>query len=69
MMWNMSLYQIRNFRKKGKEFREELISTLKLLSSKLKYSQCWDKNGWFWQPAVEAKSKLIKIEFDALLNE
>lgn len=55
--------------KKGKEFREELISTLKLLSSKLKYSQCWDKNGWFWQPAVEAKSKLIKIEFDALLNE
>ena len=49
--------------------KTELISVLKTLSTKFKYCQCWDEQGWFWHPAETAGSKLKQLEFDALLEE
>ena len=48
--------------------KKELINTLNLLCNKLKYCQCWSERGWYWQPALEAKSKLVKIELNFPLN-
>ena len=48
--------------------KKELINTLNLLCNKLKYCQCWSDRGWYWQPALEAKSKLVKIELNLPLN-
>ena len=48
--------------------KKELINTLNLLCNKLKYCQCWSERGWYWQPALEAKSKLVKIELNIPLN-
>ena len=48
--------------------KNELINTLNLLCNKLKYCQCWSDRGWYWQPALEAKSKLVKIELNLPLN-
>ena len=28
-------------------------------------AQCWDKQGWFWQPAVAAKERLTALTFDS----
>lgn len=28
-------------------------------------SQCWDKQGWYWQPAVAAKERLTALTFDS----
>ena len=28
-------------------------------------SQCWDKQGWYWQPAVAAKERLTVLTFDS----
>ena len=48
--------------------KKELINTLNLLCNKLKYCQCWSERGWYWQPALEAKSKLVKIELNLPQN-
>jgi predicted negative regulator of RcsB-dependent stress response len=34
------------------------------LTRELKYSQCWDPQGWFWKPAEAAKQKLVELEFE-----
>ncbi len=28
------------------------------------WSQCWDKQGWFWQPAVAAKERLAALTLE-----
>lgn len=28
------------------------------------YAQCWDKQGWFWQPAVAAKERLAFLTLE-----
>jgi hypothetical protein len=28
------------------------------------YAQCWDKGGWFWQPAVAAKERLAALKLE-----
>lgn len=33
-----------------------------ILVNELKYAQCWDTKGWFWQPAGAAKAKLVGLE-------
>ncbi|MBN2164628.1 MAG: hypothetical protein JXR25_03380 [Pontiellaceae bacterium] len=52
--------------KQGK--KDELIASLKKLSTSFKYCQCWDEKGWFWHPAETAGSKLRQLEFDAALD-
>ena len=39
----------------------------KTLVDELKYSQCWDSNGWFWSPAGAAKKILVELEFEATI--
>ena len=34
------------------------------LTQELKFSQCWDPQGWFWKPAEAAKQKLVELEFE-----
>ena len=40
------------------------IKAFKTLTTELKFAQCWDVNGWFWQPAGAAKQKIVELEFD-----
>lgn len=40
------------------------VATFKELVTKLKYAQCWDQNGWFWQPAEAAKQKIVELSYD-----
>ena len=42
-------------------------SAFKVLVDELKYSQCWDANGWFWSPAGAAKKFLVELEFEATI--
>lgn len=48
--------------KKGK--KKEAIATFKKLTSKVKFAQCWDQNGWFWKPSEAAKEKMVEMELD-----
>ena len=52
----------------GKEYEEILIQSLKILVNELTYAQCWDSQGWYWDPASSAKKKLRQIEFQQLLD-
>ena len=52
----------------GKEYEEILIKSLKILVNELTYAQCWDSQGWYWDPASSAKKKLRQIEFQQLLD-
>ena len=52
----------------GEEYEEMLIQSLKILVDELTYAQCWDSQGWFWDPASSAKQKLRQIEFQQLLD-
>ena len=52
----------------GEEYEEMLIRSLKILVDELNYAQCWDSQGWFWDPASNAKQKLRQIEFQQLLD-
>ncbi len=49
--------------KKGSS--KEAMKVFKELSDNLKFSQCWDANGWFWKPAEAAKQKVVELSFDA----
>ena len=40
---------------------EGAIAAYKILVEELKFAQCWDTKGWFWQPAGAAKSKMIGL--------
>jgi len=52
--------------KQGK--KDELLATLRKLSSQFKFSQCWDTKGWFWHPAEAAADRLKQLDFDAALG-
>lgn len=52
----------------GGEYEEMLIQSLKILVDELTYAQCWDSQGWYWDPASSAKKKLRQIEFQQLLD-
>lgn len=49
-------------RKKGD--KAGAIAAYKKLLSDYKYGQCWDKKGWWWQPAKAARDKLNKLAPD-----
>lgn len=44
--------------------KEGAIKAFKTLTQELKYAQCWDTSGWFWQPAGAAKQKIVELEFE-----
>ena len=46
--------------KKGKA----AMKAYKELIAKVSFAQCWDPNGWFWQPADAAKERIAALEFD-----
>ena len=48
--------------KKGK--KKEALAVFKKLTSKVKYAQCWDPNGWFWKPSEAAKEKMVEMDLD-----
>jgi tetratricopeptide (TPR) repeat protein len=43
----------------------EAITTYQEVIKNYPMSQCWDKQGWYWQPAVAAKERLTALTFDS----
>lgn len=44
--------------------KDEAMTAYKMVAEKYPYSQCWDKQGWFWQPAVAAKERIAFITLE-----
>jgi hypothetical protein len=38
--------------------KEEAMAAYQLVVDKYPYAQCWDEQGWFWQPSVAAKERI-----------
>ena len=38
--------------------KEEAMAAYRDVVDNYTYSQCWDEQGWFWQPAVAAKERI-----------
>ncbi len=38
--------------------KEEAMAAYRDVVDNYAYSQCWDKQGWFWQPSVAAKERI-----------
>lgn len=47
---------------------KEAVAAYRTLADTLKFSQCWDTKGWFWQPADAALQRIPQLEFDAKLE-
>ena len=45
--------------------KEEAIAAYQEVIKSFPMAQCWDKQGWFWQPAVAAKERLTALTFDS----
>jgi len=45
--------------------KEEAIAAYQEVIKNFPMAQCWDKQGWFWQPAVAAKERLTALTFDS----
>ena len=43
----------------------EAITAYEKVIKEYPMSQCWDKQGWYWQPAVAAKERLTALTFDS----
>jgi hypothetical protein len=46
--------------------KKEASDAYKILAEKLPFAQCWDTNGWFWNPSEAAKERIKVLEFDSL---
>ena len=45
--------------------KEEAIAAYQEVIKNFPMAQCWDRQGWFWQPAVAAKERLTALTFDS----
>lgn len=45
--------------------KEEAMAAYKTVVEQFSYSQCWDVQGWFWQPAVAAKERIAFLSLEA----
>ena len=45
--------------------KREAIAAYQEVIKNFPMAQCWDKQGWFWQPAVAAKERLTALTFDS----
>lgn len=43
---------------------DEAMAAYKTVVEKYPYSQCWDAQGWFWQPAVAAKERIAFLTLE-----
>lgn len=43
---------------------EEALTAYKTVVEQYLYSQCWDTQGWFWQPAVAAKERIAFLSLE-----
>jgi len=43
---------------------EEALTAYKTVVEQYLYSQCWDTQGWFWQPAVAAKERIAFLTLE-----
>jgi tetratricopeptide (TPR) repeat protein len=43
---------------------EEAMAAYKDVVENYAYSQCWDTQGWFWQPAVAAKERIAFLTLE-----
>lgn len=44
---------------------KKAITTYQDLVKRFPLAQCWDKQGWFWQPSVAAKERLAALTLDS----
>jgi tetratricopeptide (TPR) repeat protein len=52
---------------KGEALRQKgdtagALKAYNTLIEKYTYAQCWDKKGWYWQPAKAARKKIAKLK-------
>ncbi len=40
------------------------MAAYKTVVEKYTYSQCWDEQGWFWQPAVASKERIAFLTLE-----
>lgn len=43
---------------------DEAMAAYKTVVEEYLYSQCWDEQGWFWQPAVAAKERIAFLTLE-----
>lgn len=44
---------------------QKAITTYQDLVKRFPLAQCWDKQGWFWQPSVAAKERIAALTLDS----
>ena len=44
---------------------DEAMAAYKMVVEKYPYAQCWDTQGWFWQPAVAARERIAALTIEA----
>ena len=45
--------------------KDEAAAAYQMVVEAYPYAQCWDKSGWFWQPAVAAQERLAFLSLEA----
>lgn len=44
--------------------KDEAAAAYQMVVETYPYAQCWDKSGWFWQPAVAARERLAFLSLE-----
>ena len=44
--------------------KQEALTAYRKVVAEFGYAQCWDQGGWFWQPAVAAKERIVALTFE-----
>ncbi len=45
--------------------KDEAMAAYRMVVDRYSFSQCWDQQGWFWQPAVASQERISAITLDA----
>jgi len=45
--------------------KDEAMAAYRMVVDQYSFSQCWDTQGWFWQPAVASKERIAALTLDA----
>ncbi len=45
--------------------KDEARAAYRMVVEQYSFSQCWDTQGWFWQPAVASKERIAALTLDA----
>jgi hypothetical protein len=44
--------------------KEDAMAAYREVVDKYSYAQCWDEQGWFWQPSVAAKERIAFLTLE-----